>query len=78
MVPNAKVESALVEQQHVRELRERRQGTDATTSIRVATGKLDSLMNLVGELVTVQARLTQTAVNSGMPMLLSLAEEVER
>ncbi len=78
IVANAKVESALVEQQHVRDLRERRQGADATSSIRVATGKLDSLVNLVGELVTVQARLTQTASNSGMPVFLSIAEEVER
>jgi two-component system chemotaxis sensor kinase CheA len=78
IVPNAKVESALVEQQHVRNLRERRLGADATSSIRVATGKLDSLANLVGELVTVQARLTQTAVSSGMQEFLSIAEEVER
>ncbi len=78
IVPNAKVESALVEQQHVRDLRERRLGADAISSIRVATGKLDSLVNLVGELVTVQARLTQTALNSGMPVFLSIAEEVER
>jgi two-component system chemotaxis sensor kinase CheA len=77
-VPIAKVESALLEQQHVRELREQRQGADRASSIRVATGKLDSLVNLVGELVTVQARLTQTALSSGVPALLSIAEEVER
>lgn len=78
IVPNAKVESALVEQKHVRDLREQRLGADATSSIRVATGKLDNLVNLVGELVTVQARLTQTALNSGMPVFLSIAEEIER
>jgi two-component system, chemotaxis family, sensor kinase CheA len=78
IVPNAKVESALVEQKHVRDLREQRLGADATSSIRVATGKLDTLVNLVGELVTVQARLTQTALNSGMPVFLSIAEEIER
>jgi two-component system chemotaxis sensor kinase CheA len=78
IVPNSKVESALVEQQHVRDLRERRQGADSTSSIRVATSKLDNLVNLVGELVTVQARLAQMALNSGMPVFLSLAEEVER
>jgi two-component system chemotaxis sensor kinase CheA len=77
-VSTAKVQSALVEQQHVRELREQRHGADATASIRVATGKLDSLVDLVGELVTVQARLTQTAQDSGMPLFLSIAEEVER
>ena len=78
IVPNAKVESALVEQQHVRDLRERRLGADSTSSIRVATGKLDTLVNLVGELVTVQARLTQAALGSGLPVFLSIAEEVER
>jgi two-component system chemotaxis sensor kinase CheA len=77
-VAPAKVESALVEQQHVREMREQRQGADSTSSIRVATGKLDSLVNLVGELVTVQARLSQTALSRGIPELLSIAEEVER
>lgn len=78
VVPSSKVESALLEQQHVREMREQRQGADAATSIRVATEKLDSLVNLVGELVTVQARLTQTALTTGTPALLSIAEEVER
>jgi two-component system, chemotaxis family, sensor kinase CheA len=78
IVPNAKVESALIEQQHVRDLRERRHGVDANMNIRVATSKLDILADLVGELVTVQARLTQTALDSGMSALISIAEEVER
>ncbi len=78
MVPNAKVESALLEQQHVRDLRERRKSAETSSSIRVATSKLDSLVDLVGELVTVQARLSQTALTSGAPSLLSIAEEVER
>ncbi len=78
VLPGAKLESALVEQQHVRELREQRMGSDSVSSIRVATPKLDSLVNLVGELVTVQARLSQTALNSGLPALVSIAEEVER
>jgi len=78
VVPTAKVESALVEQQHVRDLRERRHGVDATLNIRVATSKLDILADLVGELVTVQALLTQTALDSGMSALISIAEEVER
>ncbi len=78
VLPGTKLESALVEQQHVRELREQRKGTDSASSIRVATTKLDTLVNLVGELVTVQARLSQTALNSGIPALLSISEEVER
>jgi two-component system chemotaxis sensor kinase CheA len=75
-----KIESALIEQQHVREIREQRQGAAAETgsSIRVPTSRLDSLVNLVGELVTVQARLSQTALMHGIPQFLSIAEEVER
>ena len=75
-----KIESALVEQQHVREIREQRQGaaTETGSSIRVQTSRLDSLVNLVGELVTVQARLSQTALQHGIPQFLSIAEEVER
>src|SRR5208283_4559853 len=54
------------------------QKTAEASSIRVASGKLDNLVNLVGELVTVQARLTQTAAGRRDPVLLSIAEEVER
>jgi two-component system, chemotaxis family, sensor kinase CheA len=78
VVSPAKVESALLEQQHVREMREQRHSIDAMSSIRVATNKLDSLVNLVGELVTVQARLSQTALSEGNAELSSIAEEVER
>jgi len=78
VVTNDKVEAALVEQEHVREMRERRQTVDTASSIRVSTDKLDGLVDLVGELVTVQARLSQTAITSNDPALLSIAEEVER
>jgi len=79
IVPQAKIESALAEQQHVREQREQRQmAGSAVSSIRVATNKLDILVDLVGELVTVQARLSQTALNTNIPALVSIAEEVER
>ena len=61
-------------------MREQRQGVaeQGTSSIRVATSRLDTLVNLVGELVTVQARLSQTALQHGIPQFLSIAEEVER
>jgi two-component system chemotaxis sensor kinase CheA len=78
VVSNATLESALLEQRRVREIREQRRGTDAPSSIRVATDKLDSLVNLVGELVTVQARLNQMASVIGHPDLFPVAEEVER
>lgn len=78
LVAGNKIESALLEQQAVREAREKRQESEATTSIRVATEKLDTLVNLVGELVTVQARLSQTAFKNGNPEFISIAEVVER
>ncbi|HEY5973499.1 MAG TPA: chemotaxis protein CheA, partial [Geobacteraceae bacterium] len=72
------VESALVEQQFVRELRRERQPVDDAPSLRVPAQKLDLLVNLVGEMVTVQARLSQSAGRSSDPDLLAIAEEVER
>ncbi|MGO9378307.1 MAG: chemotaxis protein CheA [Dissulfurispiraceae bacterium] len=78
LVQAEEVRSALAEQQHRKELQEKLQKTDINASIRVPSEKLDKLVNLVGELVTVQARLTQTASGRGDPVLLSIAEEVER
>lgn len=51
---------------------------EVITSIRVNSDKLDELVNLVGELVIVQARLTQIAVKQNNLDLLSISEEVER
>jgi len=78
LVEGGQVESALAEQSRVKELRRERQTREAASTIRVPSAKLDSLVDLVGELVTVQARLTQKSVQSGDPELLSIAEEVER
>lgn len=78
VVDNAQIEAALIEQQHIREIREKREKTEQTSSIRVASEKLDSLVNLVGELVTVQARLSQTAAGKNEAELLAISEEVER
>lgn len=77
----SEVHSALMEQEHVRNLRKKRMGAvsgDSTSSIRVASHKLDSLVNLVGELVTVQARLTQLAAQRNDHDLVQVSEEVER
>ena len=46
-------------------------------TIRVAAEKLDSLMNLVGELVIVQARLNQFATQSENEEVLAIAEELD-
>lgn len=47
-------------------------------SLRVDAAKLDDLVNLVGELVIAQARLTQLASGLAHPALTSVAEEIER
>lgn len=73
-----KVQSALVEQQQVKAVRQERASQDAASSIRVPAEKLDQLVNLVGELVTVQAHLSQTAALHGNSDFASIAEEVER
>ncbi len=81
LVDTGKVESALAEQQHMKEVTEKRgvqQKKESVSSIKVDSDKLDTLVNLVGELVTVQARLTQTASSKNDPELFLVAEEVER
>lgn len=72
------IEAALTEQERVKQIRETRQKIDAMMNIRVASRKLDKLVNLVGELVTTQARLSQTALRRDDPELLLISEEVER
>ncbi len=78
LIDTGKVESALTEQRHVRKVQEKHQRSETGSSIRVSSDKLDRLVNLVGELVTVQARLTQTCALKNDPELLSISEEVER
>jgi two-component system chemotaxis sensor kinase CheA len=48
------------------------------SSIRVPTVKLDQFVNLVGELVTVQARLGEIAARRDDPDMVAVSEEVER
>lgn len=57
--------------------RERRAAGDAAT-IRVSAGKLDSLVDSVGELVTAQARLSRVASRVEDTELEFVAEEMER
>lgn len=51
---------------------------DTASSIRVTATKLDELVNLVGELVIVQARLSALAIKKGDTELDAISEEVER
>jgi two-component system chemotaxis sensor kinase CheA len=72
------LDAALTEQQHVKQVREQKTAVESISSVRVPSEKLDFLVDLVGELVTVQARLSQIAVNENNQEMLKVAEEVER
>lgn len=50
----------------------------STASIRVSSDKLDSLMNLVSELVTTQARLSLFAEENSIPGLGPIVENVQK
>jgi two-component system chemotaxis sensor kinase CheA len=77
LVTPDKVQAALAEQEQLRDVREKQKKEESLASIRVAAEKLDRLVDLVGELVTVQARLTQKAGSQHDPELLLIAEAVE-
>jgi two-component system, chemotaxis family, sensor kinase CheA len=51
---------------------------DSGNSLRVAADKLDILVDLVGELVIVQAQISQLVSERGDPLLTTLAEQLER
>jgi two-component system, chemotaxis family, sensor kinase CheA len=51
---------------------------DNATSIRVPAAKLDQFVDLVGELVTVQARLVEIANRREDAEVIAVAEEIER
>jgi two-component system, chemotaxis family, sensor kinase CheA len=51
---------------------------DVASSIRVPAAKLDQFVDLVGELVTVQARLGEIASRHDDPDVAAVSEEVER
>jgi two-component system chemotaxis sensor kinase CheA len=53
-------------------------GSTAASSIRVSTERLDQLVNLVGELVTVQARLSEVAARRDDQDILEISESVDR
>jgi len=78
IVTPEKVQSALVEQQQVKAVRQERVTQETAASIRVPAEKLDQLINLVGELVTVQAHLSQVSQAGGDATFIAISEEVER
>ena len=77
-VPQSEVDAALLEQQHIKKSRERFQSELSSSTIRVDSEKLDGLVDLVGELVTLQARLMSTAHRAGQQEIMTIAEGLER
>jgi two-component system, chemotaxis family, sensor kinase CheA len=68
----------IADKKKFKNITETRHGNENLSSIRVNAEKIDELVNLVGELVTVQARLSQISLNSTEAEVVSVAEEVER
>ncbi|MFH1914130.1 MAG: chemotaxis protein CheA [Pseudomonadota bacterium] len=77
-VPREKVEMAVRRQAEAKEADASRKQQEALSSIRVAADKLDYLVDLVGELVIVQAQITQVVSERSDPVMTALAEELER
>jgi two-component system chemotaxis sensor kinase CheA len=80
VVSSSKVQAALMEQKHINEIRDKQKDRKEQTaaSVRVSAAKLDSMVDLVGELVTVQASLRQLAFSRKIPELRLVAEQVDR
>lgn len=73
----SELESVLAEQAHIKHAQEHQHDT-STMSVRVASVKLDQLVDLVGEMVTLQARLTSSTSSLGDSTLSGIAEQLER
>ncbi len=72
------VESAAERQRQARERRATNRQQEAMTSLRVAADKLDKLVDLVGELVIVQAQISQVVATRKDADLTVLVEDLER
>ena len=72
------VNKAVKLQNEAKDSDHQRRKQEALTSIRVAADKLDYLVDLVGELVIVQAQITQVVSEKNDPAMTLLAEELER
>ena len=78
LVSEEQVEQAVAKQQQSREATAAKQQKDVGTSLRVAADKLDTLVDLVGELVIVQAQISQVVIERADPILTVLSEQLDR
>lgn len=77
-VTEDQVNKAVSKQARVKETQQVKKQQEAVSSIRVAAEKLDWLVDLVGELVIVQAQISQVVSERNDPVMTSLSEELER
>ncbi len=77
-VSPASVKAALMEQEHIREKqREKREEFEAST-LRIKSERLDTIINIVGELVTVHAQLSRAVKLNGDKQIVSIVEQIGR
>jgi len=72
------LDAALAEQQIVKSAAAEKEVRQESSTIRVRRDKLDFLVDSVGELVILQARLSQEAKKSGNPLFEGIAENLAR
>ncbi len=78
LVSQADIDIALAEQKVLREAKERKGRDSSDAIVRVPAARLDALMNLVGELVIVQARMDQLAQSLDDDEMMSISEDLDR
>ncbi|MBE6349404.1 MAG: chemotaxis protein CheA [Spirochaetaceae bacterium] len=78
VVSKEAVTAALSEQEHMKKLQQNKQNSLNSQTIKVNSEKLDRLIDLVGELVTFDARLNQLSSLLNNSNLTSLGEQGER
>jgi two-component system, chemotaxis family, sensor kinase CheA len=74
----AVIESALHVQEHFKKSRVQNTRQQSSSTLRVSSARLDQLIDLVGELVTVQAQVGRISTQMEDENLLSVSEELER
>ncbi len=70
--------SAIEDQGNNKQTTRKMEAEQAVSNIRVSSEKLDNLINLVGEMVTLQANLSQKVMATNDPDLILIGEDVER
>ncbi|WP_019026929.1 chemotaxis protein CheA [Colwellia piezophila] len=77
LVPQEKIDSALLEQEVVRSERDQKKQAVASDNIRVSSARLDMQMDLIGELVISLASLNQLALEQNDSKLNAISEELD-